>query len=178
MNWINWITCHQDFLSVLVLVLQLTLIWGQLRLSKKINSQTVSREKGYFIISETNYLFQEGESKRYRDLFDLKKGVPFYVSGNSDVIVRASSYSINQNNHLEGMPRDTYFTLDSRANTYVVLLDLKEYELARDQLDIIFKFQLENPEGFQYTEITEARFAREGNESDTWRLSKYNIKFI
>ena len=40
--------------NVVILLIQALILIGQLKLSKKINNQVMTREKGYFLIEKTN----------------------------------------------------------------------------------------------------------------------------
>lgn len=83
----TWLCTHTGFISIIILIIQLFLIWGQLRLSKKINNQSVSREKGLFLIEESNIPHCQDNHAHYIDSFNLLSGIGFYVSGNCDVII-------------------------------------------------------------------------------------------
>ena len=173
----NWLLENTAILNVIILAFQLILIGGQLYLAWKINKQTTSRDKGYFLLTETNLPHLPGEDARYRNEFDLASPIGFYVTGGSDVIVRGSNISIDGRNHTDAIPRNVYFTLDKRANRYRVDLELKETDLQKDYVDVEFNFRLKNPYGYRYTEKTTTRFRRLQERDSCWSLEKYNIVF-
>lgn len=173
----EWLSENTAILNVIILAVQLILIWGQLHLSRKINKQTLSREKGYFLLSETNLPHLQGEDARYRDQFDLSSPIGFYLTGGSDVIIRGSDLSIDGRKYTDAMPRNVYFTLDKRANRFLVNLELKETELQKDYIDVDFYFRLKNPYGYNYIEKTYTRFRKSQECDKTWTLERYNIIF-
>lgn len=166
-----------DFLNSIILLLQLVLIAGQLRLSRKIHDDDIKREKGYFIIGETNIPHSENEDHIYRNYFILDKSICFYLTGNSDVILRAIEYSIDGRHSTDGAIRDLLFTLDKRMNILELDLDLKAYDLGKEQLDISLCLQLENMSGYHYSEIIQISLKKEGISGNRWFLEKYNTKF-
>ena len=173
----TWICDHTELLSIIVLLFQLILIWEQLCLSKKLDKQAASREKGYFIIEETNLPHRKEDHARYKDQFNVLTGIGFYVSGNCDVIIKDSSYCIDGKMYMNGIPNNSYFTLDKRANVLRVDLVLEPIDLKKNYMDIEFRFLLENPSQYSYTEITTTRFTKVEGLPDTWKLTKYNIVF-
>lgn len=169
---------YSGALNVVVLICQLLLLYGQFQLSKQINKQSIARERGYFLISNTNMPFLKGQEKRYQDHFNLREGITFYVSGNSDVIVTNISYSVDERIYIDGTPRSTYFTTDKRANTLWLLLDLNESQYQKQHLDVVTKMNLKNPSGYKYTEISTMRFVKESTDADEWILDMYGISFV
>ena len=79
-----------EILNICVLIAQAFILIGQLRLSQKINNQTISKEKGYFLIEQTNMPVKENDKGRFRNVFDLKnnRGIGFYTI-KADVILRS-----------------------------------------------------------------------------------------
>jgi len=96
-----------DALNILILLLQLVLIAGQLCLSKKIHDDDIKREKGYFIIGDTNIPHSDHEESIYRNYFRLDSSICLYLVGNSDVILKAVEYSIDGRHCTDGAIRDT-----------------------------------------------------------------------
>ena len=166
-----------DILNSIILLLQLVLIAGQLRLSRKIHDDDIKKEKGYFIIGETNIPHSENEEHIYCNYFILDKSIRFYLTGNSDVILSAFEYSIDGRHCTYGAIRDLLFTLDKRMNILELDFDLKDYTLEKEQLDISLCLQLENLSGYHYSENIQISFKKEGETSNRWFLEKYNMKF-
>ena len=163
--------------NVIILLTQAAILIGQLVLSRKINQQTISREKGYFIIQRSNIPTIKGEEARFLDQFNLNDGIGigFYCI-KADVILRSTSYSVNGVTYENGQPVDGFFTVDNRFNKLKVLLDLKESDLQKDYLDIEFVFKLRNTVGYEYTETVNVRFSK--MEDVSWHyISKYNMSF-
>lgn len=84
-------------MSDIILLIQAIILVGKLILSRKINQQTFARDKGFFIIEETNYITFPEYQERFRDKFVLTQdnGISFYVSCNSDIIVCSSELIID-----------------------------------------------------------------------------------
>lgn len=163
--------------NVIILLTQAAILIGQLLLSRKINQQTISREKGYFLIEKTNMPTIKGEEGRFRDQFNLKSssGIGFHAK-KADVILRSSTYSVNGVTYQTEKPSDAFYTEDNRFNKLIVLLDLKESDFQKDYLDIEFVFKLRNTVGYEYTETINARFSK--MEDASWHyISKYNMSF-
>lgn len=60
----------------------------QIRLSKQINMQNLSREKGYFVIEDTNIRkVEDADYKRCIGLFDLSDTLHFKLYGNGDAVL-------------------------------------------------------------------------------------------
>ena len=60
----------------------------QLKLSKQINAQNISKEKGYFIIEETNIRNKaDADYERCIGVFDLRNALRFHLYGNGDVFL-------------------------------------------------------------------------------------------
>ena len=76
--------------NVIILFTQAAILIGQLILSRKINQQTISREKGYFIIQKSNIPTIKGEEVRFLDQFNLNDGIGigFYCI-KADVILKS-----------------------------------------------------------------------------------------
>lgn len=174
--------CNFDLWNILILIIQSVILFGQLHLSKKINDQTISREKGYFVIEESNYVTFPDVQSKFIDKFDLRSGntIGFYVSGNSDVFVCGSELSINGRiQEASPAPYETIYTLNNRFNRLVVPLNLNESQLKKEYLDIQLSLNLKNCVGYTYTQIITMQFTRDQNNdiSHFWTLSKYNMRF-
>lgn len=166
-----------DIWNIVILVSQVVLAVGQLWLSHKINNQVLSREKGYFIIEETNFLADEKNRPRFRDTFDLtsNRGIGFYVNG-ADVIICGVDYYINGSFYSEGKPYETFYTLDKRFNKFIFMLELKEADKQKEYLDLKIIFSLKNTVGYRYKETVDIRFSKT-EWNDMWQITKYNMIF-
>lgn len=163
--------------NVIILLTQAAILIGQLLLSRKINRQNMTREKGYFLIEKSNILRPKEDENSVRDQFDLKsdKGIGFHVK-KADVILRSSTYSVNSVTYKNGQPVDGFFTEDNRFNKLIVLLDLRDADFQKKYLDIEFVFNLKNVEGYEYTETMNVRFSKM-KDASWYYISKYNMSF-
>lgn len=59
-----------------------------LNCQKQINTQNISKERGYFIVEETNIRNKEDtDYERCIGLFDLRGALHFHLYGNGDVFL-------------------------------------------------------------------------------------------
>ncbi len=167
--------------NVIILLTQAAILIGQLLLSRKINNQTISREKGYFLIEKTNIQTVEGQEGRFRDQFDLKDGgVIGFHAIKADVILCSLTYSVDGITYQTEKPVDGFFTEDNRFNKLTVLLHLKEADYKKDYLDIQIIFNLKNTVGYKYAETVNIRLSKIENkiENDSqYKIGKYNMSF-
>lgn len=163
--------------NVVILLTQALILIGQLILSRKINNQAISREKGYFLIEKSNIPSIKGEEGTFRDQFNLANGEKigfFTIKG--DVILRSSTYSVDGITYKPEKPSDAFYTEDNRFNRYIVFLDLRESDFQKDYLDIKFVFKLKNTVGYEYTETVDIRFSKMKN-TPWYEITKYNMWF-
>ena len=68
----------------------------QIKLSMQINEQNLSREKGYFIMEETNIRKpKDDDYKKFIGLFKLENNLNFRLCGNGDVFIQQYLIEIN-----------------------------------------------------------------------------------
>ena len=68
----------------------------QVKLSMQINEQNISREKGYFIMEQTNIRKPDDDDyRRFIGLFQLKNDIRFRLYGNGDVFVLQKTIKVN-----------------------------------------------------------------------------------
>lgn len=166
-----------EILNIVIFMLQLFIIWRQLKLDDKINKQSLSRDKGYFIITDTNVPHMESETCRYRDSFDLRRRICFCLSGKSDVSIKELNILVNERQEKLKAYEDLYFTLEERNNILELNLDLRDWEFDEFFLNAVIRIHLENQCGYQYTEIMRMQFQKRGGFGADWYLTKYNILF-
>lgn len=106
----------------------------QIRLSKQINEQTISREKGYFIIEATN-IRSKGDSD-YKDcvgLFDLDGALHFNLYGNGDIFLLKQQIVINgvivDNHEL----LETFFSIHGQEVPFGILLPLQPSDKMKEE---------------------------------------------
>lgn len=170
-----------DKCNVVILVVQTAILIGQVILSRQIHRQTISKEKGYFIIDRTNAIVSEENKNVVAGRFNLKStnGIRFYVSGNADVVLCDSRYSINgivRKNFTT--PSNAYFTLDDRFNKFIVEIEISDNEERQKQLDFEFVFKLQNAIGYKYVEKIDVTFEKMDDEAPIWGIRKYNTMFL
>lgn len=148
----------------------------QIRLSKQINEQTISREKGYFIIEATNIRNKENSDyKRCVGLFDLDGPLHFKLYGNGDIFLLKQQIIINgivvENHEL----LETFFSIHGQDAPFGILLPLKDSDKMKDRLDIEITLILRNITGYSYKQIIALRF--EKRDDRNWFLKKKNTFF-
>lgn len=148
----------------------------QIRLSKQINEQTISREKGYFIIEATNIRSKEdSDYKRCVGLFDLDGALHFNLYGNADIFLLKQQIVINGvivDNH---EPLETFFSIHGQDAPFGILLPLQSSDKMKERLDVEITLVLRNITGYSYKEIITLRF--EKRDDRNWFLKKKNIVF-
>ena len=165
-----------QIINMIILFIQVIILIGQLLLSRKINIQSISKDKGYFLIEDSNILVPKGEQGRFRDQFDLvNRDIGFSVI-KGDVTLRSLSYSVNNVIYQLDKPADTFYTENSRFNKLAISLNLKDSDLQKDSLNIEFIFKLKNIVGYAYTEKINIRFSKVQNEA-RYIMEKYNMWF-
>ncbi|MFQ7119824.1 MAG: hypothetical protein ACLRPW_07420 [Intestinibacter sp.] len=114
--------------NVIILFVQALILIGQFLLSRKMSQQEIARERGYFIIEETNIFAPKEDYLKVRDKFDLtnEQGLRFFVSGNADVIICGSELVIDGVVQKRNVPGDVLFILDKRFNIFVENIELSE----------------------------------------------------
>ena len=108
---------QSEICNVIILIIQAIILLGQLRLSKRMYKDDISKEKGYFIIEETNY--EHPDRAHFRNLFviESKTNIGFDLVGNSDTILKGSRTIVNGVTIEENtIPRNIIFTLNQRFN--------------------------------------------------------------
>ena len=166
--------------NVIILFVQALILIGQFLLSRKMSQQEIARERGYFIIEETNIFAPKEDYLKVRDKFDLtnEQGLRFFVFVNADVIICGSELVIDgvvQKRNV--VPGDVLFTLDKRFNIFVENIELSEKQKAKEYLDIRLSLNLKNCSGHEYQEIITMRFNKEPHLDNLWWLSRYNMVF-
>lgn len=78
--------------NIVILLIQALILIGQLKLSKKINNQAMTREKGYFLIEKTNLDIPKENENDFRDRFNLRtKGKIGFHAIKADVILLSAT---------------------------------------------------------------------------------------
>ena len=163
--------------NIVILFVQAFILIGQLRLSKKINDQVMTREKGYFLVEKTNLNIPKEDENKFRDQFSLRnKGkIGFHVI-KADVILVNATCIVDGITYKKGQSEEGFFTEDNRFNKFLIFLDLRESDFEKEHLEVEFIFDLKNVTGYKYTDIVNARFSKM-EDSDLWEITKYNMKF-
>lgn len=167
-----------EICNVIILIIQAIILLGQLRLSKRMYKDDISKEKGYFIIEETNY--EHPNRAHFRNLFviESKTNIGFDLVGNSDTILKGSRTIVNGVTIEENtIPRNIIFTLNQRFNEYEHELLLSDNCLRKDDIDIIIIFFLKNTRGYNYSETITMKLKKQHDMCDCkfWKLDEYNM---
>lgn len=167
-----------QFIEVLILFLQVLVVYGQLRLSRKMNQQDIQRNKGYFLICKTNIPhIPEGE-KHYLNHFDLADVLSFYVSGSDDVLVLSNEIYVD--NHVTRNTENfkpVFFTRDERFKQMNISIPFTDEERNKKSVAISINLVLQNTLGYRYNERIEMNFEKEDNIENWWELTKFNLSF-
>lgn len=169
-----------EFLNLVIIALQTLIIFMQFCLSKKINDQGFSKDKGYFIIEKTNYRTVEEYQYKFTDQFQLSDEtfIDFELVGDSDVILHSSNIEINGvHQSCDQIPRETYFSRASRFNKLTQKFNFSEQQLREKKIDVVLSYKLENVAGYKYCETIIMQFEKEKDEEKFWDLKKYNMTF-
>lgn len=169
---------QSEVCNVIILIIQAFILLGQLHLSKKMHKDDISKQKGYFVIEETNYAHPDRE--QFRDKFVLKPNtvIGFNLIGDSDTIIVGSKTVVNGMTIEENViPQNTIFTLDKRFNKCIHEISFSENCLAQDKIDVTIVFSLKNNRDYKYSETIIMEFENEHDIDDCkfWKLSKYNM---
>lgn len=163
--------------QIIIAGLSVVIACLQLRLSKQINMQNISKEKGYFIVEETN--IRKREDKDYNrciGLFDLRDPLHFRLYGNGDVFLLKEQIVINgitvENQEL----LETFFSIYTQDNPYGIILPLKETDKAKPELDVEITLKMKNIMGNVYTERILLEFVKQGIDN-MWFMQKKNTSF-
>lgn len=149
----------------------------QFKLSKQINFQNISKEKGYFIIEETNIRKKDDEDyKKFIGKFDLNNAICFRLCGNGDVFLLREQIIINgivvKNKEL----LESFFSIYAQDVPYGILIPLKKIDNEKPRLDIEITLKLKNIMGNIYTEKILLKFMKKNYEKE-WVLQKSNTTF-
>lgn len=149
----------------------------QVKLSMQINEQNISREKGYFIMEQTNIRKPDDDDyRRFIGLFQLNNVIHFRLFGNGDVFVLQKTIKINGMIKENEEMLETFFSQFSQEAPLGFKLPLTSKDENSDRLDIEILFLLKNVTGYKYIERITLIFTK--NDSDNiWILKKRNINF-
>lgn len=149
----------------------------QFKLSKQINLQNISKEKGYFIMEETNIRKKDDEDyKKFMGVFDLNNPINFPLCGNGDVFLLKEQIIINgivvKNKEL----LETFFSIYAQDVPYGIQIPLKKTDSEKPRLDIDITLKLKNIMGNIYTEKILLKFMKIDSEEE-WVLQNSNTSF-
>lgn len=154
------------FIAIIDIVVGVFIAILQIRLTKQISKQTLSSEKGYFVLK--NIRIDNVEE------YSLERPLRFNLLGNGDVILLNEQVIVNGNIVKNTGPCEQLFSKEGR--THGIDLGLSEIKLKLDRLNIEIIFNLKNLAGYKYIETMQLEFKRKENE-DYWELTRENILF-
>lgn len=169
--------------EIVIAGLGLVIACLQYKLSKQINKQDISREKGYFILEETNLRKKEAEDfKRFVGMFvldDPDNPLPFRLYGNGDIFLLSEQIIIDGNTVKNNEPLETFFSIysqDTSIGGFGILLPLRESDKRKSRLNVEIILKMKNIMGNVYTETIALEFERQETGRE-WYLSKKNTNF-
>lgn len=167
LNWEIIIT----IVEVIIAILQFYLVW-------KMNRQTLSKDKGYFIMQKTNISKEDDEDyKQVIFLYNLKKPLFFKLYGNGDVVLISEQITFNNIIVKTIEPRDQFLSIhDNSPVPYGIELPLNENNWNKERLDVDITWKLKNLMGYKYTQIIHLEFVRNSNAT-LWELKRQNMEF-
>ncbi len=166
--------------EIVIAGLALVIACLQYRLSKQINRQDISREKGYFILEETNLRKKEDEDyRRFVGLFELSNPLHFRLHGNGDIFLLKEQIIIDGVTVKCSEPLETFFSIysqDTFVGRFGTIIPLREFDKEKATLNVEIILKMKNIMGNVYTEKLELEFER--NEiSGMWYLKRRKTYF-
>lgn len=169
--------------QIIIAGLGLVIACLQYKLSKQINKQDISREKGYFILEETNLRKKEDEDfKRYIGMFALDNPdypLLFRLYGNGDIFLLSEKIIIDGVTVKNNEPLETFFSIyaqETSVGRYGILLPLRETDKKKPILNVEILLKMKNIIGNVYIERLELEFERQ-ETGEAWFLMKKNTDF-
>ncbi len=157
--------------------------FGGIPVVELIYNKVGKNKEGYFDITETNYPthcinnqeLTDIYSNMYKNLYDLKKPIHFSLKGNVNVYLLNVTKVINGREVHNGVPHKTIFTLDRDRNILDSNLDLRDYELDNEEIQVIWILDLKPITGRKYKQKIYATFKK--IEGSKYELIKYNFLY-
>ncbi len=175
---INW--------NIILAALEIILIAMQYKLSRKIDKQSQKKERGYFILQDSNLVKKSMfESSEYKDveycnhvryLYDLDGALPFWLRGNSDVFVNKRKIMVNNRIVENEDLLDLFVSVIEQNECYGIIIPLNETEKKQKFIDVTIDIYIKSVLGCKYREIIILKFEKSPDE--LWRLVRRMIKFI
>lgn len=153
-------------IEAVILFLQLILIGGQLCLSNKINNQSLSKSKGYFVLEKKHHYY------------DLRNKLSFIAVGENDIIVTGNTIEVDGViKDPNSAPKDTFFTRNCEYGICEIEVPISEAELSRDRIILKVKFFLKNPQDYRYQEELIMEFSKRKEPPLLWEVVRFNLSF-
>lgn len=166
-----------EILEIIIAGLSVIIACMQLRLSKQINKQELTKEKGYFIIEKTNLRKKDAEDyDRFTWLYDLKNALQFRLCGNGDVFLLREQIVVNNIVVEDHQLLETFFSIYDNNSHFGILLPLKSTYDTELRLDVEIMLKLKNIMGNVYSEKIFLEFTRSTPQIE-WTLHKMNTSF-
>lgn len=169
--------------EIMIAGLGLVIACLQYKLSKQINKQDISREKGYFILEETNLKKKEAEDyKLFIGKFSLNdpdKPLRFRLYGNGDIFLLSEQIIIDGITVINNEPLETFFSIysqDTSIGRLAILLPLRESDKRKLRLNVEIILKMKNIMGNVYTERIALEFERQETARE-WYLRRRNTYF-
>lgn len=165
------------FWNILFAGLGVVIAGLQVRLSKQINEQNMAKERGYFIVEETNLSKRENDDyHKYIGIFNIKAPIHFNIHGNGDIFLLQQLISVNGNIVDRKEQLETFFPNSNEYAKFGILLPLKEKDKEQKRIDVDITLKMKNIMGYTYTEVVSLQFEKDDDNS-LWFLKKRNTMF-
>lgn len=169
--------------EIMIAGLGLVIACLQYKLSKQINRQNISREKGYFVLEETNLRKKDAEDfKQYVGMFaldDPNYPLRFRLYGNGDIFLLSEKIIIDGITVKNNEPLETFFSIysqDTFTGRLGILLPLRESDKSKPRLNVEIMLKMKNIMGNVYTERIALEFERQ-ETGRVWYLRRRNTCF-
>jgi len=164
-------------LQLVILAFQLFIYWRQLELTKKIENNHNSSQKGYFIITDNNMPLHPELVTKLKHHYDMRNPFTFKNIGNDIIILELYKITINKRIDNQTIVSNNIFFGTNEFNIWGVELDLKDKELNMDKIEVDIDLQLKNSIGYKYKQTINMEFIKDEMSKPYWWLNKYNMKF-
>lgn len=166
-----------EILEIIIAGLSVIIACMQLKLSKQINKQEITKEKGYFIIEKTNLRKKDAKDyDRFTWIYNLKNALQFRLCGNGDVFLLKEQIIVNNIIIKDNQPLETFFSIYDHDSHFGILLPLQSAHDTELRLDVEIILKLRNIMGNVYSEKILLEFIRSTPQIE-WTLHKMNTSF-
>lgn len=172
---IFWANENEPLLQVTLAVLGVFIACNQLRLEHKVHFRETKKQKGYFLLSETNIPSNKETIRHNKNRYDLANPIPFFVSGNDDIYLCKTKIKVNNFFIKTSIcTKNICYSSDPRFNRleleFILPAELKNCS----SLEFNVVFWLKNTFGYKYKQTIAMNW---NNCGKYWELNRYNFWF-